>query len=925
MKKLISTLLCSVFALILFGQSSISGVLTDKATEEPLIGATVYLEGTDIGAITDFDGNFTIENVDAGTYNLIISYVGYAETKQEVVVGSDDVSLGSVMAETTAVGIKAAEFIASKAIDRRTPVAVSTISAEEIEANVSNLEFPEVFRSTPSVYVTRSGGGYGDARINLRGFNQRNMAIMINGIPVNDMENGWVYWSNWAGLSEVANDVQIQRGLGASKLAISSVGGTINVVTKATELEQGGYAQAAVGNDGYQKYSLKYSSGKMNNGWAFSFLGSRTQGNGYIDGAYINAWNYFASIGKEFGANNQHQLILTALGAPQTHGQRTFRQTLNTYVPDNGEGDYAEQIQNGVVADYDERTDYGGEIGKLSGPGNVRFNSDMGIKDGEIYNIRENFYHKPQFSLNHYWTINNKAFLATSLYYSMGRGGGTGDRGSIDGRATWGYTDANGHVRVDDIVAWNQGRGNIDGFPEVGNASTYASERNGLIRRASMNEHNWVGLLSKLEIGLNDNLNLIAGIDVRQYTGLHYRKVVDLLGTEGWVDPRDVNAQSFTFDVNGDGEIDSKETGKLVGESSDGFYGLFGNPGQEGKIHYDNDGVVGWQGAFGELEYNNENFTAFGSLSLSNTSYTRVDRFNYLAGSENETSETFNFFGYNAKVGANINIDRANNIFVNAGYYSRAPGFDAIFPRFNNVDVNADALNEQVLSFEAGYGLRAGQLRANINYYYTSWQDRTFSERFSDASGIDFFANIQGIDALHQGLEVEVGYTPIDRLRFDLMGSFGNWEWKNDVEAIISDEDNNVVGNVNVYADGLKVGDAAQTTIGIRGSYTLPFGLGIDAEYQFFDNLYAEFDPSDRSDIASRGSQPLLLPSYGLLNAGLTYNLPVGEQNLRFRLRLNNALDELYIAEANDADDLQSARGYFGFGRTWTASVKYSF
>jgi hypothetical protein len=58
---------------------------------------------------------------------------------------------------------------------------------------------------TPGVYATKQGGGYGDSRISLRGFDQRNTSFLINGQPVNDMENGWVYWSNWQGLTDVAS------------------------------------------------------------------------------------------------------------------------------------------------------------------------------------------------------------------------------------------------------------------------------------------------------------------------------------------------------------------------------------------------------------------------------------------------------------------------------------------------------------------------------------------------------------------------------------------------------------------------------------------------------------------------------------------------------------------------------------------------
>ena len=125
--------------------------------------------------------------------------------------------------------------VADIAKDRKTPVAVSTIKEAQIVEKLGNQEFPEVLNTTPSVYATKSGGGFGDSKINIRGFAQENVAVMINGVPVNDMENGAVYWSNWAGLSDVTSAMQVQRGLGSSKLAIASVGGTINVVTRAAD------------------------------------------------------------------------------------------------------------------------------------------------------------------------------------------------------------------------------------------------------------------------------------------------------------------------------------------------------------------------------------------------------------------------------------------------------------------------------------------------------------------------------------------------------------------------------------------------------------------------------------------------------------------------------------------------------------------
>ena len=84
----------------------------------------------------------------------------------------------------------------------KTPVAYTTVSKEEMEIRLGSQDIPMSLNMTPSVYDTGQGGGAGDARINVRGFNQRNVAVMINGVPQNDMENGWVYWSNWDGVGD---------------------------------------------------------------------------------------------------------------------------------------------------------------------------------------------------------------------------------------------------------------------------------------------------------------------------------------------------------------------------------------------------------------------------------------------------------------------------------------------------------------------------------------------------------------------------------------------------------------------------------------------------------------------------------------------------------------------------------------------------
>ena len=215
--------------------------------------------------------------------------------------------------------------VADIAKDRKTPVAVSTIKEAQIVERLGNQEFPEILNTTPSVYATKGGGGFGDSKIIIRGFGQENIAVMVNGMPVNDMENGRVFWSNWAGLSDVTSSMQVQRGLGSSKLAIASVGGTINILTRAADKKQGGIVSLTVGNDDYLKTLFAYNTGKSAKGWSSSFLMSRTSGSTFARGTEFEGYNYYFALGYN-KPGSKHDFQFTITGAPQAHNQR------NTYA-----------------------------------------------------------------------------------------------------------------------------------------------------------------------------------------------------------------------------------------------------------------------------------------------------------------------------------------------------------------------------------------------------------------------------------------------------------------------------------------------------------------------------------------------------------------------------------------------------------------
>ncbi len=926
MKKFLTLSLLLLAATLSYGQTSVKGKLVDAENGEPLIGATILVLGTSTGTITDFEGNFILKKPE-GKNILEFSYTGYTSIRREV-TASGEVELGTIELETAVIGLNEVEVIASVAIDRKTPVAVSTISGEKIEALVGNQEYPEILRNTPSVYVTKQGGGFGDSRINVRGFDQRNTAVMINGIPVNDMENGWVYWSNWAGLSDVTSNLQVQRGLGASKLAVASVGGSINIITNAAEMEKGGTVNFSIGNDGYQKYGLALSTGLGKNGWALTVQGTHTRGDGYVDGTMFRAYSYFASLSKSFDDGDQ-MLSITALGAPQWHHQRLVPGFFDRY--------------NGLPVNL--RTyhdpDNTGEVGRDMG---IRFNYYWGFKDGEEYNWRRNFYHKPKAFINHYWTISSKTDLKTSAYISLGRGGGTGPRGAFVSGTQYKFSadeyDEKGAYRFDDIVSWNQGNSvpdfgddkqtwnEFNGDDAIDNrlgtfGDRYVSTpRYGYLRRASMNAHNWYGVLSTLTHKFNSNWNLVAGVDARYYKGIHYRRVDDLLGSGAYFEDDNINNAGVFVTQ----EKESKALADLMNDI---------------QIDYYNDGLVNWVGLFGQLEYTNGQLTAFASLSGSNQGFKRIDYFNYLDGDDTEAdgnpkqeTDWENFLGGTAKAGFNYNINEQHNVYVNGGYFSRQPIFDNVFINFLNT-VNDDIENQKVYAVELGYGFRSSVVKANLNLYNTVWTDRQFDRSVMLDSGEEGNALFRGVGQIHRGIEFEATVYPVRGLDINGMASFGSWEYQdNFVADVFNTDTQQKLGTATIFADGLKVGDAAQTTMSLGAGYEIVRGLRVYGNYYFADNLYAAYDIND-SQIFQPGGDILQLPSYSLVDAGAAYNFRLGGIGATLRFNINNLFDEIYISESatNILDDpstpnvneLYDNRGFFGFGRTWNTSLRLRF
>lgn len=863
--RLLANILVFSFTSFLFAQMTVSGTVSDAANGNPLAGANVVVDGTDLGAAADANGAFTIANVPSGA-TITASMIGYSDASM-VAASTLNFRLGS-----SAITMSGLEVLASRA-DEKTPVAYTNVTKADMEVRLGSQDIPMVLNTTPSVYATQQGGGAGDARINVRGFNQRNVAVMINGVPQNDMENGWVYWSNWDGVGDATSSIQMQRGLSAVNLATPSIGGTMNIITDPAAHEKGGAFKQEMGAGSFLKSTLNYNTGLIADKFAFSTTLVRKTGDGVIDKTWTDAWAYY--FGASYQMDDANRFELYAVGAPQRHGQNLYKQNIAAY--DSTFAKTVDGFDLEAIRAYEEHEDgrlYNENVSSVSssykgkqywymyGEGGLFGGGLQDRHDPNFLNERENYFHKPLVNLNHYLTINDQLRLSSILYWSGGSGGGTGTYGSLKWNYHGGISSPSRWVHYDLTIENNS---NVDSTYSDTEARSYGILRN------SINRQSTIGFISKLNYDLSDALKLQVGLDWRTAEIEHAREVRDLLGGDYFVDDADANDPNKVVRL---GDI----------------------------IAYHNNTTVDWLGFFGQGSYNAGPLSAYGMVGFSTIGYTYKNHFIVDPKLiESDPISTMQFKG-----GAMYSINDNMSAFANFGLVEKPPIMDNVIDEDGNVAT--DITNEKFQSLEAGVNYRVGNIALKANYYMTDWIDRNLTKAVTTgqgSSGDTEIVYLTGVNQNHSGLEFEASMQVIDMLRFDAAASFGNWKFVDDANGTLKDEGNNVLGTYSYALKDLYVGDMPQTSLALGLTLTPIEGLNVKTLIKHYDKNYADWDPSSREyeegDDIDR-EQVWMAPAYQKVDLHVNYDLPVSiaGTNMTAFVHVFNALDAIYVQDATD-------------------------
>jgi hypothetical protein len=505
----------------------------------------------------------------------------------------------------------------------------------------------------------------------------------------------------------------------------------------------------------------------------------------------------------------------------------------------------------------------------------LRYNKNWGIYNGKINNISVNFYHKPYFSATHFYTLSDKALLSNTLYVSVGTGGGK-----------WTESAGGGGFRIIDAI---NASGQIDWERVVSNneeaAHKGASARN--IQSDYLAGHTWSGLKSSFDFTLNERWKISSGLHYQYFYSYQNEQITDLLGATYWYE--DYEHKSLAGSA-------GRDPRKVVGD----------------YIRLNNGDRDNHLSVYAQADYASERVRAFAGLLLSATAYQHWDKYNY---PEHPYSKRAVAGGGNVKAGASFQVADDQQLYINGGYYSRTPYSNVYFASGTN-EITKNVRNERNYIVEGGYKRLTDRSQLTLSAYYNYWENKSLtSDPYKQEDRRPYL--ITGLDAQHAGIEANYERALTNWLSLTAFASLGHWQWKNDVRATIYDSYTYLpVETIEVFTDGLMVGDAPQTQLGTLLNVRVFDRLSLRLENRYNDRMYAHFEPSRRTNADDR-QQSYRIPSAFISDLHIQFPFELQGITTDLFFTCNNLWNTRYIERGDDgaAHDRATFRGFWGIGQ----------
>ncbi|MGN7808882.1 carboxypeptidase-like regulatory domain-containing protein [Flavobacterium sp. 22076] len=908
---------------------TVTGIVIDARTQNPLENVVVTLQNTAVMQLTSKKGKFELHVFPTKEKLLLLRSQGYKDLLLKLQYNSgQNINLGILQLEDT--------------YTDEVPAALITLSDNDLSDDNSSSEMTSgLLQSSRDAFMQASAFNWGQARFRMRGLDSENATMMLNGMTMNKIYDGRPQWNNWGGLNNVLRNQEFSVGNAASNYTFGGVLGTQQIFTQASLYRKGTQLTFSGSNASYTLRAIgTYASGMSTSGWAYVVsAGKRWADEGYFEGTNFDADSFFMSVEKKL--NSKHSINFTGFYTPNSRGKNS---------PNTN------------------------EVTALMGE---KYNSYWGFQNGKKRNARVKMVEEPLFMLNHYFKIDEKTKLNSGVMYQFGKVGNSNidyqnadspdpvyyrkmpsyfsslygkDKGEFSGDFTPDYENAdksrttflaNSQIDWNAMYLANQKPGQ----------NGYEPSQSHYVLYEDRTDDKTFAVNSNLNTQLTPNISFDGAVMYRNLKSHNFQYLLDLLGGKYFedIDP------FYKGDLS---QSDLQNPNRQVKEGD--AYG------------YNYNFLANTIDAFTQFKfsYNKTEFYLAQSYSMSNYQREGLYQNGLYPTASLGKSEKVNFENFGFKGGFVYKVSGKQWLFFNAAHLTRAPSLRNTFAnsRLNNNVVNGIE-NENVTSAEANYVYSSPKLKLRLTAYYTLIKNSSKTSFFY-AEGIfdngagydptDAFVSqtLTKLDKKNTGAELSLEYQITSTLKSTLSAAYGNYIYNSNPNVSITNDANASKDGVQTtfdfgkaYLKNYKQSGTPQNALSLGLEYRDPKFWWIGTNINYLTDNYIDVSPISRTSqfyinpangfpfpeaSSERGNELLKQEKFDpvtLLNINGGKSWRVHKKYIGLFASVNNVLNAVYktggFEQARNANfralnqDVSSGtpsfgpKYYYGYGRTY--------
>ncbi len=709
----------------------VKGTVIHEDTKLPYLEVSVSIGQAKVATSTNEKGEYLFSGIPYGTYDMKLAADGIEDEKISITVSGPVNNIEPIELKSTA------SNTSSYQMDNSAVNAEDATSEDENTSSSTGQNVSSVLNASRDPFLSAATFGWGSYFYRIRGYENDHSVLFMNGVPMNDLEEGGVFFNSWSGLNDVFRGRSVTMGLAANDYNFGGLGLNTELDASASNQRKGTRVTYTATNRSYRnRIMLTHNSGLMKNGWAYSFsLSRRWAQNGQIKGTFYDAFAYFGAIEKRF---KKHGINFMVVGSPIKRGKN---------------GPATQEAFNLAETNF--------------------YNPNWGYQKGKVRNSRVLTTHSPLFVLTHDAKLSDRTTLTTALAYQTGE--------TANSRLDWynaadprpdyyryfpSYVESLGGVQE----ATSYIKANKDAIMQVDWDNLY--EANLFNKKSGYNRSVYIvsedveaskkwNAAVNLETSVNDHISLYSGINFQKQVNHNFQRVADLMGGDYWE-----NINQFANRIPGIADnanmfnVNDTDVKRKKGD----HYGYDYN------IHFNK---AAW---FGQGVFTYNKFDFFLAAELGYTSFYRHGNYKHGLYQNNSfgNSSTNTFFTSKAKGGITYKLNGRNYIYANGSIGNKAPYVDNVIisPRTRNLQIS-NPTTEKFQSAEVGYLLRTPGIKARLTFFITDVKDAADIKRFYGDDSASFLnMAMQGINKRYTGIEAGAEIKVSPTLSVNLAAAF---------------------------------------------------------------------------------------------------------------------------------------------------------